>query len=815
MSSAKSIQAERARKAVSAFRAMQPSLSGFAQALTGKPNLQVRIAEQGGFTDGKNIFYKPPIALGDMTPHSRSLCDIRDPETGLQQCEACAVREEVMVNIYHEIAHNIFGSFETPSESQKSQAMKLAVEALGSKRAERVKKQLEASAQDHFNLSRNISPFLPTILNSVEDVRVEARMFEARRGTKVMFEASNLAMFRDGIEDADGSFHSWSERPLNSQAMIGVFVLGCGYSYQGWFHETVEKALGDKTLQEYCSTIVKLQGINDTYALSLKILFRLRELGFCLDPNDPNDSEESDEQENEEGDSSSGEGSEGESSSSSDSSGDEGADGGDASPDQETSGEGSSDSGSASGGSGEGAEQDSDASLDEADNGGRTDGDEPSSEGGEGTESEAEGPDSSDSDSGEEGDGSEEGDLNDGEDRSSGGEDQEGSSGGSDNSSKSSEESGDRGEESDSSDSPELVDTGADEGKGGEAAPPPRYGTADEAQKDLEVFSKHDFNGKPTDIKQDSSSDESAMQVAIVQGLYFETESINVTSVREFRYGVDHPSGAEAEAWASKWSHYQGSGTEADLDIPESILGPALLEMRRVFSDNERASMERHLRSGRINQKVLGKRAWAKDDRLFQKKRLPGKKSYAVILGIDISASTFGLNIALAKRAAMAQAELLSRAGIDFAVYAHSAEVVRNAYPNYYGLSLDIYELKSFDDPWGPRENEALEKLGSASENIDGHTIEYYRKAIERHPATDKIILYYSDGKMPAANHDEELEILTREIATCKKKNITLMGVGIRTDSPSRHGLETVQVDDDSDLVKVIRHLKNGLLHNR
>jgi cobalamin biosynthesis protein CobT len=206
---------------------------------------------------------------------------------------------------------------------------------------------------------------------------------------------------------------------------------------------------------------------------------------------------------------------------------------------------------------------------------------------------------------------------------------------------------------------------------------------------------------------------------------------------------------------------------------------------------------------------VLGKRAPFHDPRLFQKKRNPGKRSYAVVLGIDISGSTIGLNIALAKQAAYAQAELCNRLGIDFAVYAHSATPVGGTH------ILDMYAIKDFDSPWDTKSQKALLSIGSASENLDGHSLEFYRKMIERHPATDKIILYYSDGKMPAANYSEELTVLQREIETCRRKNITLLGVGIRTDSPTKHGLDTVQVDGPAEVGKVVRHLESRILHNR
>jgi hypothetical protein len=82
--------------------------------------------------------------------------------------------------------------------------------------------------------------------------------------------------------------------------------------------------------------------------------------------------------------------------------------------------------------------------------------------------------------------------------------------------------------------------------------------------------------------------------------------------------------------------------------------------------------------------------------------------------------------------------------------------------------------------------------------------MEYLRKRVEESQATDKIILYYSDGKMPLENYAEELEVLQREILYCRRRGITLLGVGIKTDSPAQHGLETVQVNNDEDIPKVI-----------
>jgi cobalamin biosynthesis protein CobT len=181
------------------------------------------------------------------------------------------------------------------------------------------------------------------------------------------------------------------------------------------------------------------------------------------------------------------------------------------------------------------------------------------------------------------------------------------------------------------------------------------------------------------------------------------------------------------------------------------------------------------------------------------------------LIGIDISGSTVGVNIALAKRAAMTQAELCHRVGVDFAIYAHTANGAGGPFNWSDNLYLDMYEIKAFNTPWDSKSKDALIKIGPDAENLDGRGVEFYRRIIQKHPATDKIILYYSDGKMPAANYHEELEILQDQIRHCKRDNITLLGVGIRTDSPKRHGLDTVQVDREEDLVKVVRHLGKRL----
>src|SRR3546814_7386324 len=55
----------------------------------------VMSTHDNGSTDGKKIFFRPPIELGDNASHSRRLCDKRDSDKQLL-CAACRIRETVL-----------------------------------------------------------------------------------------------------------------------------------------------------------------------------------------------------------------------------------------------------------------------------------------------------------------------------------------------------------------------------------------------------------------------------------------------------------------------------------------------------------------------------------------------------------------------------------------------------------------------------------------------------------------------------------------------------------------------------------------------
>jgi hypothetical protein len=264
-----------------------------------------------------------------------------------------------------------------------------------------------------------------------------------------------------------------------------------------------------------------------------------------------------------------------------------------------------------------------------------------------------------------------------------------------------------------------------------------------------------------------------------------------------------------------RWAEWQKPD---DFKPNEGILGKVMMVARRVFEENRLAKIDRNRTSGRLNTRVLGRRAPIGDPRLFGKKTLPKKKSYHVVIGADCSGSTrSGDRISQIKKAVFAQAEMMTRLGIDWCGFGHTAESATYAdlgadsYFNEHRLYTYILPFKKPEEQWNTSTKQKLANLVGISGNLDGHTLEYYRKQAQKSTATNRIIMYYTDGEMPNANYDEELEILQRELALCKREGITTIGVGIGTDSPRQHGMDTVRIDSDQDLHLVVEFLEKYL----
>lgn len=881
---------EQAQRAVAAFRKLQPTLSAYARALTGRKDIRVELAaNDNGSTDGSRIFYRPPIALGDKTSHDRFLCNRRDEVTSELICPACAVREEVLVTIYHEIGHNAFGTFDRVNDADKQRALDWAIKESKGEYRERIEKRIESAPEyvknSYIGLAGLINEFLPTLVNSLEDARVDRAMFKAKVGLKRMFEVQYKEVFTNGFQSRNETGElvtiKWNETPLNSQIIIGAFVVASGYTdYQEWFHPKVSEALADTELQSIIAGMDSIFSASGVYNLSFKVLKRFRELGFCGTPQDPDPEPEV--QDDSEDDSEDSPQDQGDPSASEatpppvreEQSSDEHGTGGvsdKSEPESESSDQtdsppetsrGERDSSEADelqeGTSDDGQQSEGSSSLDESsdENSDVSDFDSSEETGGDqqGPRSESPEDNSDDGDSNfntEESDNSDQdsdGDSSEGmagnsgdfTDSDPGGESSESSGdlagGDGDGSgvslemdSESSTESdrsreddapeGDSGDglpdaetnDRDSEDETDLVDTGADDGYGGtkleeqqEQSGPP-MGSADEAAEVFKVFDQHEEKPKSAHEIEASKKEDAAVERAIIQGIYFTSPSTRVWGVREHIYG--QPYIVEGYNFSFAW---EDSRRLSNVEISQTVLGPSVMRLRRAFSDNQRGSRQANLRSGRVNNRVLGSRAWDNDPRLFRKDRLPGKKDYHIVIGMDISGSTKGVNVELEKRAVFAQAEMLNRVGVCFEIWAHTGDY-NDPTGKTSGYNLDMYCIKAANEPWNEKTQERLLRIKACSINLDGHALEFLRKKADASRATDKVILYYSDGKFPAANEQEELEVFLSEMRVCNTKGYTLLGVGIRTDSPRRHGLDTVEVHGDDDLIKVVNHLGKRL----
>lgn len=773
-------------------------LTSFARALTGDKKLNIRSGQPR--TDGKVIYLMPPIILGDSPLHNRDLCDVRGPD-GFQSCPACSAHELAMAVLYHECSHIAFDSFTDISEKDKLAALTASIEEHGGKRAEMIFKHLDGIAErtgqrwTYMGLAGAISPWMPLLYNALEDARVNRAMASVRPGIKKMFEALNKSATNGTFT---GNEDDWSERNPDIQIILGMYMEASDYDVSDLLLGSVVEHLHDPILRDLYMKASESATALDTYELAFPVLERLRELGYCVRQDDPDEPDSGDEKEESDSgtenqqDSESGESG---SSSGSSNSGEEGK----SSPPSEggsASSEDDSDSESSDAGSSEHEPDDSEDGVEDKDQSGSdsTDGSD---------ESSTDEPDDADSGAGAD-------DVESPDDDPDGAADGSGEDDPSDATGEDSRPVSDEAEDS-------SLESASHE-----------PGDPDEARLVLKIVSGHEVDD-PSDENEQTAVDRDAVleQAPAVEGQVapsgfqasgeddavnkavaqqeFDAPSVNIGGVRVFRHKT---SGDEAYAWTDRRRRRSGWDYDEVIEPAESILGRALLQMRVTFMDNRRSTKARNLKSGRIDARVLGRRAGLGDERLFNKKSIPGKKDYFVTLGLDVSGSTTGDKCQWIKSAAWAQAELLERAGVDFAIYAHSGSY--SAVDST--VMLDIFCVKEAEEPWSTEVKQRLKDLTSGQANLDGHTMEFYRKVLDQSRATDKVMLYYTDGAMPMENYTEEREILERELVLCKRKGYTVLGVGIQNNDPIKYGMDTVRLDSLEDVGAVVKHLQRYLV---
>jgi hypothetical protein len=846
----------KARRAVAEFRRMLPMLNGYARSLTGNRKVRVEIsATMVSATDGTTIFMRPPLALGEHVTHDRRWCDRRD-EGKMQICPACKQREDILIKLYHEIAHIAGKSFMMPSEAHIKRILSDAAMAGGSKIAADMRKRMTEQSmkwKSYVEMANAMNPWLSFLLNVLEDARIDSDMFAARPGTKVMYEGMLNAIREEGIEQRNSEGQivmvPWSEMPMNAQAIASLYDVFADFDMAGFYHPDITEVMDDSEIADLISTARESTDAGQIYEASFPILERLRALGYCKLPDEEPEPEENDEDDGDDGEGDTGE-----------------ADGDDTSP--------GSDEGDHS--QGDGNEDDSSSDREAGDDGKA--GDDSDSDGGDDRDSDGEAGSSDLPTDDAEGSGEpDEGDV-DASAEDSTPEDQNpdadpgAGAGGSPDEVPGRSDGGDQSSD-DGAGEPTDHDRDTTDGSGrfrhDDATPtPPEPGDSDDAGAGSESGTDADSadlaeessdgddvrdrpdDGTPDQVailiiqidghtgKEGESEDISitsltgdelpediqAIVTAVVQGMFFDQPSHAINGVRTHKF--DQP--------VYTGSHNMSSGfgiDPTDVAAPEGVLGRALMRMRAAFSANSMRGHQRNLKSGRIAGRTLARRAPFDDPRMFQKRTRITKRDYFVLIGLDISGSTAAESnytpgkgyteldepvIETIKRAAMAQADLCSRLGVDFAVYAHTGGPESFAgwdedYGRDAGWMVEIYEIKAPNEPWNENAKNRLRCLKPSMANLDGHTLEHYRKVLDRQIQTDKVIMYYTDGAMPAENYDEELEVLQREIEQCKRRGYTLMAVGVGNDDPLKYGLDMCRLDDDDDIIKVVEHLERRL----
>ncbi len=298
------------------------------------------------------------------------------------------------------------------------------------------------------------------------------------------------------------------------------------------------------------------------------------------------------------------------------------------------------------------------------------------------------------------------------------------------------------------------------------------------------------------------------------------------------------------------YSPHRGGYGEDTLARADRLIGTNLigadtaLEMRRAFGMNRRSANVPNLERGRLHGVKLA-RAQVGNRRVFRRIDKARKRSYKVLIGIDLSGSTsarYGAGSINERLVELAyhQAELLHQARIPFAILGHSGESRSSsklhdltesdwdtlaAQPDMrvdrrsvsISNTCDLYLAKGFEEKWDTKAKHALFGLHVSHQNLDGQTMRAYIRMLASQRATDRILLYYTDGAMPAEDSARQQPILKRE---CSKANawakrqhdrLRVIGIAYGCDDPKKYGLDTIEVDSGLGVKEQVRLVVDGL----
>lgn len=861
-------QEELATRIVNEFTKIRPSLEAVAKGVTRNNEISVRMAKPGSasHTDGKVIYVQVPHALAEKPEHDRVICDRRDENFQLQ-CRACYRRELVLRNMFHEIGHVVENSFMLVGDTPYRQRTPVALPWVTPERQAHINYQLRSPGWGltYRVLATESGKGFPMLANALEDVRIEAHIAAARPGAGLMFKSNAYNLVRIGVQGNDAqatdlfgdeegaATKAWIDMPPNTQFMVGLIFKGAGTDVTGFLHPQVVADLAE--VEPLIARARTCKTAGDTYRLTVEMYAEMIRFGYISAPPPPMPAEKDDDADQQSEDDKQAGQSDSEPDSDQQGSGDPEGDpdtaksdsehgqtdsSTDEQPDADTGAQGTGDESLENDGPdlSDDTSNDIDApdpfsADDDTEDTPRPESSAADDETGDGTDTPAPddeaGSDDTSPDSGDDSmagtgaDDSEPGETSTAQGGSDGqpGEPDDSDFGMEEGTDGTEEETEPYGDGFDSDGIPiydpedEATEAGTDDAN--------RWGTAVMAEPDeisgaLDNVLGHDNDGQ-VDIDAGDTEPETAVTETVLN-------RANEMAYRpsEFEMLGDRVSGVTYYTWTPSkqaWVNSRASGpieTGSSMNkgyvvdtksyaAPESIMSSGVFQLRLVLEANAKGKFNNGRKSGKINPRVLGKRAPLDDPRLFRTRDLPKKKDYHVVLCMDCSGSTLGTTLDDEKRAVYAQAELLNRLGISFEIIAVTGYGRGGAGGMARDAVVAVFEVKNTNQAWNNATKDNLANVFSSSSNLDGHSLQVCISRALKVRVTDRIIMYYTDGEMPAANYDEELLVLKRGIATCAQQDITLMGVGLGTDSPRAHGLDTVRVDRIEDVPKAIEHL--------
>jgi hypothetical protein len=831
--------------------------------LTKQPRLKVEPHPTLSATDGKKVMLVIPWELGETQEHDRSLCGKRDQNMDME-CPACRTLDHARSDAYHESAHLTEKTFEQIAPFQVWQAI---TEEFGPELDAMSKQERDQLRWKVINSPTTlqgfctIDPWFQMTWNAIEDIYVNRRLFKARPGTVAPMLASTRRLLMEGFKRMDGSQASWADSDENFQAIMAAYLMGAEMTDDDMRKrfEKVDALFDDVAIRDLMDSIPGECGFEVRARTAFKLLAELRKHGYCPRPSysvlppppppppppsqdeqqdEPQDSDEQDEQDDEQepqdGESESDDESEAEGQGEPCSEGEQESD--DESESSEAEGDGEADdkddeSESEADEKGSGDDSEDDESADEAEGSGDT------GDGQDETETEEQGDDEGDADDeaetevegesqGEEGS---ESDDDEGEGEGSDADDQADDEGDDEQDGEGEDQGSDADDQADDdqdgegdgqgSDADDQADDDEDEqnddGEGGEGASGASQddpdaetddeqgdgqeeGPTDQEIQDMIEQALRDFLdmvGHGEDKEQEPEK-EDALERAIKQS-DFDEPSENLDRV-------------EVKDYSEEWSQRDPG---CHLEVPESVIARPKNHLRVVFAENRKVGLEGSLKSGpRLDNKHLH-RVGSDDFRIFGRRSIPKRRDWFVVVGLDISSSN-NSNGALRpmKEAASAVGQMLQQLGVKFVMEAHTSTAETfydSSGGRQYRRVLIHCPVKAETEVWDARTLRKLEQMYGQGGNMDGHSLERYRKLLDANRATDKLLMYFTDGEMHGSG--EEGEVMQRNIELCLQRRYNLLAIAYKNDSPKDFGFDCVTYKDGRDVATIVAGLDRHL----